>query len=328
MTTASDSPLQAAKERLTIPALWAMLNLPGKPAKSCRSRFREDRNASFSVYDDGRKWKDHATGEGGDAADFLARALNLSNEDACRKLIELAGVPPQIPRSLRETRQADNARESLHLELPALIPYSKELAQRVADSRGLNIVAIEFAALWLKAVVFGPICDHECWILTDASKRSAEARRIDGKPFPAIGTLTERKSHSIRGSSKSWPVGLLPGGFEELWLREHCHKILLVEGGPDYLAACQLIAESGEENVLPVAMLGASATICQDALTYFEGRNVTAVGHPDEVGRAAAMRWAQQIKAGGGIVRPVQLKRGDLCDIVAAGVTHNNLRLF
>jgi hypothetical protein len=60
------SPLEAAKEQLSIPALWQLLNLPGKPARSCRSPFREDRNPSFSIYDGGRKWKDHATGEGGE----------------------------------------------------------------------------------------------------------------------------------------------------------------------------------------------------------------------------------------------------------------------
>jgi len=150
---------------------------------------------------------------------------------------------------------------------------------------------------------------------------------LTASPIPLTATLSDRKSHSLRGSSKSWPVGILPPGFEENWLSRHCHKILLAEGGPDYLAACQLIAESAE-NVLPVAMLGASATICQDALSYFAGKHVTVVGHPDEAGRAAAMRWAQQVKAAGGVVRSIQLKKGDLCDIVAAGATHNDLGLF
>jgi hypothetical protein len=86
--------------------------------------------------------------------------------------------------------------------------------------------------------------------------------------FPTVRTLAQRKSHSLRRSSKSWPVGPLAGGLEESWLEQHCDKILLVEGGPDYLAARQLIAGSREENVLPVAMLGAGATISQDALTY------------------------------------------------------------
>ena len=41
------------------------------------------------------------------------------------------------------------------------------------------------------------------------------------------------------------------------------------------------------------------------------------------------MRWAQQIKVSPGeVVRSIQLKKGDLCDIVAAGATYNGLRLF
>ena len=323
----AESPLQTAKERLRIPALWEMLLLPGKPGRSCRSPFREDRNPSFAIFDEGRKWKDHATGEGGDAVDFLAMALGISNEDACRKLIELAGVIPQFSRISWEERQADDAKESIHLELPALVPYSREIAQRVADSRGLQVTAVEFASLWMKTVVFARICDQECWILTDTSKRSAEARRIDRNPFPPLGALGERKSHSLRGSSKSWPVGLLPAGFDEPWLKQHVHKILLVEGGPDYLAACQLIAAQ-DENVLPVCMLGASATISNDALSYFANRRATIVGHPDDAGRDGGMRWAKQIKAAGGIVRLVQLKKGDLCDTVSAGATYNDLHLF
>ena len=246
------SPLEAAKERITIYDLWHLLNLPGKPGRSCRSPFREDRNPSFSIYDDGRKWKDHATGLGGDAVDFVALVFSISNGDACRKLIELAGISPfpkeraslrNLVRSHGEEEVGD-AKESIHLELPPLMTYSKELGLQVAESRGLKITAVEFAAVWLKTVVFGRVCEQECWILTDNSNRSAEARRIDGKPFPAIRNLAERKSHSLRGSTKSWPVGLLPGGFEEPWLRQHVKKILLVEGAPDYLAACQLLAES------------------------------------------------------------------------------------
>lgn len=41
MSVAYDSPLEVAKERLSIPDLWRLLNLPGKPGRSCRSPFRE-----------------------------------------------------------------------------------------------------------------------------------------------------------------------------------------------------------------------------------------------------------------------------------------------
>ena len=82
-----------AKERLSISELWELLNLPDKPGRSCHSSLRDDGQASFlMIYYGCRKGKDHATDEGGDAIDFLARALSLSKHDASRRLIETAGV--------------------------------------------------------------------------------------------------------------------------------------------------------------------------------------------------------------------------------------------
>jgi len=40
------SPLDAAKDRLTIPELWAWLGLPGEPRRHGRSPFREERAAT------------------------------------------------------------------------------------------------------------------------------------------------------------------------------------------------------------------------------------------------------------------------------------------
>jgi hypothetical protein len=212
--------------------------------------------------------------------------------------------------------------------LPPIRPYSKEIAQGVAASRGLSITAVEFASLWLKTVVFAQVYGQPSWILTDASGCCSEARRIDRKPFYATETLAERKSHSLAGSNKSWPVGILPGGFEKDWLRQHVHKILLVEGGPDYLAACQIVVEQ-DVNILPIAMLGASQSIAENALAYFSGRKVAIVAHADDAGVGAGKRWAQRIiAAGGAVVRTAALLEGDLNDAVAAGATHKDFNLF
>jgi hypothetical protein len=316
--------LQEAKERVRIADLWREFGYEGEPRKTCFCPFHENiRTPAFSVFDDGRAWKCHTGCGEGSVIDFFAKAKGLSEEDACIEIIKRAEGISGLPRRA-QARQT----EPHKLQIPPAIPYSEALAQRVADSRGLRIAAVNFAAIWMKTLVFAHVCEEDCWILTDASNRCAEARRIDGKPFPAIATLGERKSHSLRGSSKQWPVGLLPPAFEESWLKEHVRKILLVEGGPDYLAACQLIAESTDENVLPVVMMGASAKISQHALPYFAGRHVTIAGHPDKAGRDAALRWALQIRDAGGSARPVALKNGDLCDIVASGIDHNALGLF
>ena len=86
------SPLEAALERLTIADVAAQLFPGWKAGKSCKSPFREDRHASFSVFDEGRKWKDHATDEHGDLVDFVVKANGLSKSDASRELIRLAGT--------------------------------------------------------------------------------------------------------------------------------------------------------------------------------------------------------------------------------------------
>lgn len=99
--------LQRAKQSLRIPELWRRLNLPGEAAKSCRCPWREDQHPSFSVFDDGLRWHDFGTSEGGDAVDFLAKARGLSKGDACREFLALAGVrpakhAPQVPRRVVE----------------------------------------------------------------------------------------------------------------------------------------------------------------------------------------------------------------------------------
>jgi CHC2-type zinc finger protein len=113
--TAGDSPLQAAKESLSIPALWHLLNLAGKPAKSCRSPFRHERHPSFSVFADGRRFHDFTTGQGGDAADFVAFAYSLSAEEGARRLIEMAGV---LPRPNERANPGNFVRLSRDVRLP------------------------------------------------------------------------------------------------------------------------------------------------------------------------------------------------------------------
>ena len=86
-----DSPLHRAKEIIDIHDAWHRLVLPGSPGKSCKSPFREDRSPSFSVYDDGRKFKDHATGESGDVVSYVALACDVNLSDAAKVLIEWNG---------------------------------------------------------------------------------------------------------------------------------------------------------------------------------------------------------------------------------------------
>ena len=184
------SPLEAAKEQLSIPALWQLLNLPGRPSKSCRSPFREDRNPSFSIYDEGRKWKDHATGEGGDAVDFLAKAGNLSNQDACRELIDLAGVSPfpnertSLGIFFRSHSGVKEEKAQKRSGWPAFERPKAEEMEAIAELRSLSVEGVSLAAH--RGLLFcADTPEGRAWVTTDSQRINAQARLLSGIPWAA-----------------------------------------------------------------------------------------------------------------------------------------------
>jgi hypothetical protein len=96
--------LRECKRRLPLPELWRRLGLPGEPKRSCQSPFREDRNPSFSVFQQGGFyfWRDHALGIGGDEVGFLTHRHQCDKHEAILAYHNLAGVPiPEKPGPVR-----------------------------------------------------------------------------------------------------------------------------------------------------------------------------------------------------------------------------------
>ena len=90
------------------------------------------------------KWKDHATGEGGDAADFVAFAYSLSVEEGVRRLIEMAAVLPRPneqadPRNFVRLARGDAAEredKARRVGRSSDEPAQKEI-KAIAELRGL-----------------------------------------------------------------------------------------------------------------------------------------------------------------------------------------------
>jgi hypothetical protein len=124
--------------------------------------------------------------------------------------------------------------------------------------------------------------------VTDDTRNSAQARRMDGQPWQ-LGPHPAAKALFLAGSKAAWPVGLSA--------IQACHQsILLVEGGPDLLAAHAYIwMANRKRDAAAVAMLGAQTSIPSHAIPTFRGRRVRIVAHSDDVGWSAAQRWARQI---------------------------------
>lgn len=291
-----------AKERLTIPALGAMLFPEWKPAKSCRSPFREDRNPSFSVHDGGRKFRDFATARSGDAIDFLALARGLSNAEAVRAFLRLAGmddareavpVGAVVPKVMQRIEQQFVRSDRTPTFPDDLRPGTPAELTILAKLRNLNREAVKIASE-RGLLHFGTMHDGRStttvWTITDRDRRNGQARRLDGLPWQSLpGTP---KAKTLPGSAAAWPVGIQEA------TTYSC--IAVVEGGPDLLAALHFgWAEGKESAVTPVAMLGASLSIPDQVLSMFSGKRVRIFPHTDDAGQDAAARWEQQLVAVG-----------------------------
>jgi len=175
-------------------------------------------------------------------------------------------------------------------------PGTEEQLQRLASLRGISVEGLRWAQD-RGVLIFGTFAGQQVYGVTDQTGSLLEIRRLDGKLFPAVGTLNERKSHAVRGSSKRHPVGIFEAN--------DFQNIIITEGVPDFLAAHDLIlrAQSSVATPLcaPVALLSANVAIDESALPIFKGKFVRIFYHNDVSGAGwkGARRWQQQIvKAG------------------------------
>lgn len=292
--------LAEGKQRLSIPALWARLSLSGECKKNpCHSPFYERTSKpSFSITADGRLFNDFRTRDAGDAVDFLRRATGLSREAACRKFIELAGGGVhESKRPATRQMSAGHPRAAIPRtrEKPTLPPFQHGTVAdfvRLAQLRNLSVEGLQLAStrglLW-----FGNRLGVDAWIVSDGARVNAQARRMDGGTWGHFDG--NPKAWTLGGSWAGWPIGA-----EEA---KSFPKLALVEGGPDLLAAFHFIhCEGRERDVAPVAMLGASQRIHEDALPLFAGKRVRLFPHLDSAGQDAAARWTRQLELVGATV--------------------------
>lgn len=280
--------LAEAKTRLTIYDLWHHFGFEGEPRKSCRCPFHPDRSASFSIFDDGRAWNCFAGCGGGDAVTFIERATGLSQRDACRNLVELAGgssvaTAPRPPRP--KPADVAAAQEQRRKTWPPFTPAAghPEAIDALARLRHVSRAGVDLMEQ-RGLLRFGQWHGHSAWFVTDGAGRNAQARRMDGAKWEGI----DAKAQTLPGSRAAWPIGAresLPFRF-----------VLFCEG-VDILAAHHFIFGHGPaEDTSAVAMLGASLAIHRDALPLFAGKRVRIMAHADAAGQNAAARWADQLK--------------------------------
>lgn len=305
------------KSRLSLRDSAALIGaeLPVRDGVKFRSPLRHDRNPSCTIK--ANVLFDWSTGRHFDAIDLYAAAKNISNMEAIRELGERLHLGAIRTAQVSPIGDKPKAKPAAPIAFDESEPRPGDLESIIA-ARSWPVDALDglLLAYELRVLRFGRVCGCDCWIVTDEARRIAEARRIDGKTFAGVGNLGERKAHTVKGSAKSWPVGLRPR-IDADKLRNVA--LVLVEGGPDLLAAYAVLARlpMSERDVHPVALLGTSASIAPDALSVMAGRPVVILAHGDDPGREASRRWAKQLSGAGCRVTVRNLPDGkDLADLL------------
>jgi len=307
ITTSLSGRVAQAKQRLPLPQLMEHMGEGSHAKPSARCPFHEDRRPSFSVFSMGNRWywKCHAGCGEGDEVSYIQHRLHLGRGAAMRRFCDMAGTGGSpAPHGTPEPRTR-----------PLSPPPEKPLARvdlcnvhgfgmgnpathiALARKRGLpwplgghGIMLAGDQGL----LRFGQYATHgqqfDCWFTTDKARHCVIARRMDGHALPTGGGGAKAKF--LQGSNPAWPIGIIEA--------RQFPVILLVEGGPDGLAASAAIMEEKRwQDAAVVVMASSSPAIHPKALPHFDGKRVRIFADDGHAGEQASQKWqGQLIQAG------------------------------
>jgi hypothetical protein len=293
--------LKGSLTRITVYDLWRLIVLPGyrnlpndsRADHSCLSPLRDENKESFSIFNEGRRWKDHGDNTNefnhGDCVDFLMRSTGMDRVVASRIIIAIDSINEASengdhPSNNGHNPFTDPLKATNRATWPQLEIPTTEETQKLAALRTLSPAGIK-AAVNKGFLRCANSSEGRVWVITDNTRYLAQIRRFDGKTL-AGGA----KAKSLKGSIGSWPIGLKEAA--------KFPAIALVEGGADLLAAIDLIIATGTETAIsPVAMLGSSMRIAETMLPLFAEKRVRIFAHIDQAGQTAARQWADQLQS-------------------------------
>src|SRR5258708_19320344 len=209
------------KARITIPIVAEKLFPGWKPDRSCLSPFRAEKRPSFSVHENGQRWKDYGTDKGGDVFDFYQEATGCDNKEAFKSLKKMidGGTIGANPVIRAQKTLPEEKKEQFH---PSLSKPTGEDLDAISNLRAISVKALQIAVD--RGFLYVPrLTGERAFVITDKSRRNYLARRLDGQKWEH----TTSKAYTLPHSQPRWPIGI-----EEA---EPFPAIALCEGGPDFL---------------------------------------------------------------------------------------------
>ncbi len=281
---------------------------PDKPFLT-HSPFRPDEHPSFSVFKRDESWlfKDMSPAYcqyKGNALTFFRLASGITDKKlSVREFCKLAqskpGVMNRAPCSnaiRHDLNRTSNSPSTTHHSKPQLamrLPTSVEL-MAISRQRGdLRITALQ-EAVKRGHLRIGTLYGFKSWLLTDASGKVIQGRRIDRNTpsrYP-FARLKYPKAMNAKHSDPNWPLGILE--------TENYPNVILVEGGPDFLSAFHWLEREGIlDQTQPIAFLGGENSFTPETSARLVNKRVMMFPHADPAGSHSEAVWKQALDSAG-----------------------------
>ena len=244
-----------------------------------RCVFHDDKTPSMSVSPSGKFGADlfncFGCGAAGDVVGFLSRLKGVDRGTAVKAILAAFSLPgssrPRLPRLEHASTPA--------FTVPPLDVGEACDYEALSSLRGISIPALKLAAS-RGLLRFGCYAQERAWVVVDSEMRNLQYRPL--RPGLWFG---KHKALSARGASTKSVMGVGQLSFAS--------RVHVVEGGPDLLAAHEVMMWSNPSNldeVAAVAFLGASIDPSGEDCERFRGKDLVVWAHSDKPGIESAGR--------------------------------------
>ena len=296
--------IQDIKSRTTILDIWRQASLDAPTRCGVfKSPLRSERTESFSVFDSGRRFRDHGSGEAGDVVDFCMLLWNCNKKEAVRKLGQgIMGQPIKILPVAGKRKEVDLKQlESMKRECLA----SFNLKQDSVLTQFLTAKSIPFrvAEYLNKEGSLGMYCGKPAYIYKSGVK---------------IRSRLESSKRSF------WKIGYsdhYPWRFETLTPR--IKTVILCEGESDAMTSMASLQSLDTRTVRVIAAPSASWRPEPEILSAItkDRRLIVAVDN-DDAGKALTQWLMRRVPTCIQFPWDMAWEHGDLCDIDSGDLTH------
>jgi CHC2 zinc finger len=238
---------------------------------------QERKGQSFVVF------KDHWTCFGkcsrrGDIVDLEQALGGGTVQEAVHRLL---GTAPDLPK-IRQSAPVSRSDSKVHWNWPKLLRLgtSEELFQLASE----RLISLQACQLAQERDLLRFITHHEgtAWVVSDRLRQNGIARLLYARLWG-----NGAKAKMLPGSCGKRPIGTIDA--------MDFPNVVIVEGGPDLLAAFHFMLKFGvEQQVAPICMASASAEFLRSELERLRGKTIRLFPHADEKGSQAGERWLKQ----------------------------------